>query len=150
MYRWFETRIDAFPDEPPARPPDSLWGFYAYFIRPVWPAFALLLTAAGVGLLMEEDPPRIAYHLSCIGIGIYLAGTRAFLLASTRRATLVRLAMLIATFGLGRLDLDPHSYVVLLAGWTVGAAALTSASYGGDEEQRVQRVIAERERDVRS
>ncbi len=114
------------------------------------PAFALLLTAAGVGLLMEEDPPRIAYHLSCIGIGIYLAGTRAFLLASTRRATLVRLAMLIATFGLGRLDLDPHSYVVLLAGWTVGAAALTSASYGGDEEQRVQRVIAKRERDVRS
>ena len=28
MYRWFETRIDAFPDEPPARPPETLWAFY--------------------------------------------------------------------------------------------------------------------------
>ncbi len=53
MYRWFETRIDAFPDEPPARPPDSLWGFYAYFIKPVWPAFALLLVAGFIGSLIE-------------------------------------------------------------------------------------------------
>ena len=43
------------------------------------PSFALLLTAAGVGLLLEEDPPSIAYWLACIGAGIYLAGTRAFL-----------------------------------------------------------------------
>jgi ATP-binding cassette subfamily B multidrug efflux pump len=53
MYRWFETRIDAFPDESPARPPDSLWGFYAYFIKPVWPAFALLLVAGFIGSLIE-------------------------------------------------------------------------------------------------
>ena len=33
------------------------------------PAFALLITAAGVGLLLEEDPPRIAYWLACVGIG---------------------------------------------------------------------------------
>ena len=36
------------------------------------PAFALLLVAAGIGLLLEEDPPRIAYSLACVGIGIYL------------------------------------------------------------------------------
>jgi ATP-binding cassette subfamily B multidrug efflux pump len=53
MYRWFETRIDAFPDEPPARPPDSLWGFYAHFIKPVWPVFALLLVAGFLGSLIE-------------------------------------------------------------------------------------------------
>ncbi len=53
MYRWFETRIDAFPDEPPACPPDSLWGFYAYFVKPVWPAFALLLVAGFIGSLIE-------------------------------------------------------------------------------------------------
>jgi low temperature requirement protein LtrA len=41
------------------------------------PAFALLITAAGVGLLLEEEPPRIADWLACIGIGMYLAGTRA-------------------------------------------------------------------------
>ena len=28
------------------------------------PGFALLLTAAGVGLLLEDDPPRIAYWLA--------------------------------------------------------------------------------------
>ena len=50
MYRWFETRIDAFPDAPPVRPPDTLWAFYAHFIKPVWPAFALLLVAGGVGI----------------------------------------------------------------------------------------------------
>ncbi len=53
MYRWFETRIDAFPDEPPARPPETLWAFYAWFIRPVWPAFALLLVAGFLGSLIE-------------------------------------------------------------------------------------------------
>ena len=53
MYRWFETRIDAFPDEPPARPPETLWAFYVYFIKPVWPAFALLLVAGFLGSLIE-------------------------------------------------------------------------------------------------
>ena len=45
------------------------------------PAFALLITAAGVGLLLEDDPPRIAYWLACVGAGMYLAGTRAFLVS---------------------------------------------------------------------
>jgi hypothetical protein len=40
------------------------------------PSFALLLVAAGVGLLVEEEPPSIAYWLPCIGIGMYLPGTR--------------------------------------------------------------------------
>src|SRR5262245_64154543 len=53
MFRWFETRIDAFPDDPPARPPESLFAFYAFFIRPVWPAFALLLVAGFIGSLIE-------------------------------------------------------------------------------------------------
>ena len=48
------------------------------------PAFALLLTAAGVGLLIEDDPPPIAYWLTCVGIGMYLAGTRVFLVSRKR------------------------------------------------------------------
>ena len=31
------------------------------------PAFALLITAAGVGLLLEDDPPHIAAWLACVG-----------------------------------------------------------------------------------
>ena len=53
MFRWFETRIDAFPDDPPARPPETLLAFYLYFIRPVWPAFAVLLVAGFLGSLIE-------------------------------------------------------------------------------------------------
>src|SRR5581483_1002620 len=53
MFRWFETRIDAFPDEPPARPPGALLGFYVHFIKPVWPAFAVLLVAGFLGSLIE-------------------------------------------------------------------------------------------------
>jgi ATP-binding cassette, subfamily B, multidrug efflux pump len=53
MFRWFETRIEAFPDDPPVRPPDTLLAFYAHFIWPVWPAFAVLLVAGFFGSLIE-------------------------------------------------------------------------------------------------
>src|SRR5262245_42560788 len=53
MFRWFETRITAFPDAPPARPPDTLWAFYVHFAKPVWPVFALLLVAGLLGSLIE-------------------------------------------------------------------------------------------------
>jgi ATP-binding cassette subfamily B multidrug efflux pump len=53
MFRWFETRIAAFPEDPPERPPGTLLAFYVYFVRPVWPAFAVLLAAGLVGALIE-------------------------------------------------------------------------------------------------
>ena len=43
----------AFPDEPPARPPETLLAFYVHFVRPVWPAFALLLVAGFLGSVIE-------------------------------------------------------------------------------------------------
>src|SRR5690242_3185080 len=53
MFRWFETRIDAFPADPPAQPPDTPLAFYAYFLTPVWPVFAVLLVAGLLGSLIE-------------------------------------------------------------------------------------------------
>ncbi len=53
MFRWFETRIEAFPNDLPAQPPDRLLAFYVYFIKPVWPAFAVLLVAGFLGSLIE-------------------------------------------------------------------------------------------------
>jgi ATP-binding cassette subfamily B multidrug efflux pump len=53
MFRWFETRIAAFPDGPPTRPPATLWTFYRYFIAPVWPVFVLLLAAGFLGSVIE-------------------------------------------------------------------------------------------------
>ena len=50
------------------------------------PSFALLITAAGVGLLLEDDPPRIAYWLACVGSACTWRGTRVFMMAASRRA----------------------------------------------------------------
>jgi ATP-binding cassette, subfamily B, multidrug efflux pump len=63
MYRWFETRIDAFPDAPPVRPPETLAAFYAFFIRPVWPVFSLLLVAGLIGSLIEVSLLRFVGSL---------------------------------------------------------------------------------------
>jgi hypothetical protein len=105
------------------------------------PSFALLLTAAGVGLLLEEDPPGIAYSLACIGAGIYLAGTRAFLHSRRRLSGVLRALVLVATFFLSRLEpvLSPHEYLWLLALWVGACAALTTSVSGDEEIERLMR-----------
>ena len=102
------------------------------------PAFSLLITAAGVGLLLEEDPPPGAYWLACVGIGMYLLGTRVFLISSRRVSGLARVLLLVATFQLGRLEgeLSAHAYVWLLAAWVVMCAVLTTRGVDKDEIER--------------
>ena len=99
------------------------------------PAFALLITAAGVGLLLEEHPPQIAAWLACVGIGIYLLGTRVFLVADGRVSGFARALLLVATFQLGRLQpaVGAYAYIWLLAGWVVMCAVLTTRTAPGDE-----------------
>jgi len=53
MFRWFETRIEAFPQDRPEQPPETLLAYYVYFIKPVWPAFATLLVAGFLGSIIE-------------------------------------------------------------------------------------------------
>ena len=53
MYRWFETRIEAYPEQTPERPPTTLAAFYRYFIRPVWPVFVVLLVVGFIGSVIE-------------------------------------------------------------------------------------------------
>jgi low temperature requirement protein LtrA len=92
------------------------------------PAFSLILIASGLGLLLESDPPTGAYWLVCVGIGIYLAGTRVFIGGRGRFIAGVRVLLLIATFNLGRLHgvLSPREYVWALMAWTVMCAALAT------------------------
>jgi low temperature requirement protein LtrA len=110
------------------------------------PAFGLLLTAAGVGLLVEADPPEIAYWLACIGIGIYLATTRAFLIGTSRVPTAVKTLLVVATFALGGLHdvLSPHAYLWLLTGWAVVCAALATRTGGRDDAATLERYLGER------
>jgi low temperature requirement protein LtrA len=94
------------------------------------PAFALLLVAAGVGLLLGADPPRIAYVLAAVGTGIYLLGTRVFLIASGKLSRAARSLLLVATFFLGRLYswMTPHEFLWVLAAWVVVCAGLSTRS----------------------
>ena len=96
------------------------------------PSFALLITAAGVGLLLEEDPPRLAYWLPCIGLGMYLLGTRVFLVARDRKVRTAKILLLVVIFQLGRFHdtLSPFEYVWLLTGLTVLCAAIATSQPG--------------------
>jgi low temperature requirement protein LtrA len=107
------------------------------------PAFALLITAAGVGLLLEEEPPRIADWLACIGIGIYLGGTRAISAGSRWVPRIVRTLVLLATFQLARLrpELSPYGYLWLLTGWVLMCAVVTTRISGRDEEPDLERYL---------
>jgi len=53
MFRWFETRIDAFAPAPSDRPPAGVAAFYWYYIKPIWRPFAVLLVIGFVGSLIE-------------------------------------------------------------------------------------------------
>ena len=110
------------------------------------PSFALLITAAGVGLLLEGEPPRIAYWLACVGIGLYLAGTRVFLTATARIPGLVRALLLIATFQLARIgpELGAHGYVWLLTGWVTILALLSTRTSRGDDDEALGRFLGGR------
>jgi low temperature requirement protein LtrA len=94
------------------------------------PAFALLLVAAGIGLLLEPDAPRIAYVLTSAGLGLYMLGTRVFLAAGTRIGGAARALLLVATFALAGLHgvLSQHAYLWLLTAWAVACAGLAVGS----------------------
>jgi low temperature requirement protein LtrA len=94
----------------------------------MFPSFALLITAAGMGLLLEPDPPHTAYGLACVGVAMYLLGTRAFLRASRNVPGVLRVLAIVATFGFNRLvpGLSPHAYIWALTVWLSICAALTT------------------------
>jgi low temperature requirement protein LtrA len=96
------------------------------------PAFALLMAAAGTGLLLEHDPPKIAYWLLGIGAALYLTGSRAFLRIGPRNRRVLRLALGVALFLAGLLHrvLGPHAYVWLIAVWVAACAALSTGAEG--------------------
>src|SRR5262245_50509643 len=71
----------------------------------MFPCFALLAIAAGVGLMLEEETPQIAYSLASVGLGVYLLGTRVFLLPSRFMGGAARALLLVATFFLARVHL---------------------------------------------
>jgi low temperature requirement protein LtrA len=115
------------------------------------PAFALLLTAAGIGLLLEEDPPRIAYNLACFGVAFYLVGTRVIRMGAGRVPTFARVLVVVATFTFGRLfhDLGGHGYLWLLTAWVLMCAALTTRGTAPETDEELARLFSRPERPER-
>ena len=105
------------------------------------PCFALLMIAAGVGLLLEEDPPAIAYWLPCLGLGIYLLGTRVFMVTTTRLGRVARVFLLVLIFQLGRFHdtLSPHEYLWLITGLAAVCAVLSNRK---PDEEPLDAVLA--------
>ena len=53
LYRRFEQLIDIFREAPTAAPPSTVWAFYLYYLRQVWPIFAALLVVGLIAALIE-------------------------------------------------------------------------------------------------
>lgn len=53
LFRRFERMIDIFREAPDGDPPDKVFPFYLYYLRQVWPSFAVLLVVGLVASLIE-------------------------------------------------------------------------------------------------
>jgi ATP-binding cassette subfamily B multidrug efflux pump len=53
VFRWFESLIDAFKEPVDGMPPQSVWRFYVFYLRQVWPVFAAAIVV-GFGVAIVE------------------------------------------------------------------------------------------------
>ena len=53
MFRWFESRLDPYPVEPPRMPPRSFWGFLLHYSRGALPWLVVLALTSGLIALIE-------------------------------------------------------------------------------------------------
>jgi ATP-binding cassette, subfamily B, multidrug efflux pump len=53
IFRWFEALIDAFKDPVDSMPPKSVWRFYAFYLRQVWPVFAAAIVVGFAVAIVE-------------------------------------------------------------------------------------------------
>lgn len=96
----------------------------------LFPAFALLLIAAGVNLSLNESPPQAASWFTTVGLALYLAGTRVFSAGPAERwyGELLRTAAMAATACLALLGrvLPAPAVVVVVAVWAVGSTLIAA------------------------
>ncbi len=53
LFKWFEARTDAFPNEEAQMPPATLWGFIWHYTKPFWPWILATSVLAGVVAMIE-------------------------------------------------------------------------------------------------
>ncbi|MFJ1767077.1 low temperature requirement protein A [Amycolatopsis sp. NPDC088138] len=109
----------------------------AYFLYAgghLFPAFSLLLIAAGVDLSLHESPPASAAWFVTAGLTAYLSGTRVFSMQPRKwYVNVLQIAALAATVNLALLSrvLSAPAVVAVIAVWAVGSAALSARVRNG-------------------
>jgi len=53
IFRWFESLIDAFKEPVDGMPPQSVWRFYAFYLRQVWPVFVAAIVVGFMVAIIE-------------------------------------------------------------------------------------------------
>ncbi|WP_372661799.1 low temperature requirement protein A [Amycolatopsis kentuckyensis] len=96
----------------------------------LFPAFALVLIAAGVNLSLHESPPQAAGWFTTAGLALYLSGTRVFSAGPAERwyGSVARVAALAATVCLAFLGrvLPAPAVISVVAAWAVGSTVVAA------------------------
>ena len=93
LYRRFEKLIDIFREPPTPAPPSTVWAFYLYYLRQVWPIFAALLVIGLVAALIEVS--LFSYLSTLIDLAQGTPNTDFFRVHSTELIWMAVVALII-------------------------------------------------------
>ena len=106
LYRRFEQLIDIFREAPSAAPPNTVWAFYIYYLRQVWPLFAALLVVGLVAALIEVS--LFSYLSTLIDLAQGTPNTEFFSIHSGELIWMAVVALIIRPVFFGLHDLLVH------------------------------------------
>ena len=106
LYRRFEQLIDIFREAPSATPPNTVWAFYIYYLRQVWPLFAALLVVGLVAALIEVS--LFSYLSTLIDLAQGTPKTEFFSIHSGELIWMAVVALIIRPVFFGLHDLLVH------------------------------------------
>ena len=106
LFRRFEQLIDIFREAPTEAPPSTVWAFYLYYLRQVWPIFAALLVVGLVAALIEVS--LFSYLSTLIDLAQGTPNTDFFKIHSTELIWMAVVALIIRPVFFGLHDLLVH------------------------------------------
>ncbi|SFN41157.1 ATP-binding cassette, subfamily B, multidrug efflux pump [Izhakiella capsodis] len=105
----FERLIDVFKDAPGDTPPDRVWAFYYYYLRQVWPSFAILLLVGLISSLIEVS--LFSYLSRIIDLANSTPPEKLFSMHGGELIWMVVVALLLRPLFIGLHDLLVHQTI---------------------------------------
>ena len=106
LYRRFEQLIDIFREAPTAAPPSTVWAFYLYYLRQVWPMFVALLVIGLIAALIGVS--LFSYLSTLIDLTQGTPNTEFFKVHSSELIWMAVVALIIRPVFFGLHDLLVH------------------------------------------